>query len=653
MTTRYLIAVLSTLTLLSTSCETSKLNNKHPNSSAVATEREDSSELSDQRITQLIARAETARDRKLEKRPAFRAVESLEQAPTVNAPKDSDRLLLTEFLVDFSTTDGTEFPRPPYADVARYDRTANQIVYTLDQTKNERLELAIIASTVAAIDAQRFAEPAAPTSWDEQLTRAVAREATVLFSLASFLLDKNFPDSSIDVLANRPELVVQLPYLRDWIAFQNQGSAAAKPAAPAERFSVREQNFISREAWRLAAALYRSNGWSGVELAGAMPPARSVDVVRPDQWMSGAPVGQWAWPEDELKKDAKQQNSAPSRWGTVGPALISIWLEDVVDAQHAQSIFAGYLSDSYRYFEGSNTAESPPVQRFEWLTMWNSPSSASQVAVAFEKRLRERFKPREGVTKSPGRFSVFADGLLVGVIIEKGADTPKLREIRRTRAKYLLSAHTVELNPRQSLPTKFVPTRRDKLVSDTDASTLNERVWQGAASGLRMDLGNLGADWRVQKPDAGELRWFARHQDGAVLQLTVELDNPLGPTFESDAYRRKFSDAFRKTMQASTLEFVKTANPQTTGAINNPGLVLRVHGGIDTEQRTIQIWQFHRGDLLISYSLQSAPKSFAKHFKNAAAILASTTETHRSNPSEQPEAAAPQSEGSIEYKIED
>ncbi|AWV89780.1 hypothetical protein DN745_10705 [Bradymonas sediminis] len=613
---------MSALVLLTSGCETSKPVDK----SAPTSESPKTISLTEAKLSKLIARAERARDRKLQTPPTFRAVQSLADAPASQTKQPADRGLLAERL--FGVADMGEGAPAPYASIARYERAENRVDYTPNKQQGEDLEVALLAAIVAAIDAQNFEPQASATTWDAALTQAVAREATVLLALGVDRLAKDYPDATIDLLASRPELATDLPHLGDWIAFhqaQNTGAAA-------NVIGSREQSFVTREAWRLATALYRSSGWSGVELVGAMPPTRSADVVRPDQWMRGAPVGKWTWPEESRES-----------LGTVGPAIIAIWLEDVVDARLTQSLYAGYLSDAYRYDAASKT--------FEWLTLWDSPSSASQVAAAFEQRLRERFKPGDGAAEASGRFSVFAEGLTVGVIIESGDDSDETRSARRARAEHLLKAHTVELMPRAPLPTKFVPTRRDEFVARAAESTLEERVWKASDVNLRLDLNPLGDDWRVQRPDAGTLRWFASHQDGALLQLTVELDNPLGPAFGSEHYQKKTAEALRNSFQDASVEVLAKKNQDTTGAFGDSGLMLRLRGRLNQQKRVLQLWQFRRGDMLISYSLQSPPESFDARLAEANAIVSASRRLRDEDEvtNEEPSAA----DGQIDYKIED
>jgi hypothetical protein len=178
------------------------------------------------------------------------------------------------------------------------------------------------------------------------------------------------------------------------------------------------------------------------------------------------------------------------------------------------------------------------------------------------------------------------------------------------------------------------------------AATLEKRQWTDPATKLRLDLATLGEDWRVQQPDHGPVRWFASHPSGSLLQLTVELDNPFGPSFSSDAYRERLVDAFQRSIEQSKLEHVAPTDKTPTR-----GLLVRVTGQVDNALRTLQMWQFERDDVVVSYSLQAPPEQFEEHKALAESILdaAETLDGSQKKEGEKTDAST----GSIEYKVED
>ncbi|QDG52738.1 hypothetical protein FIV42_18925 [Persicimonas caeni] len=612
---RYYVFFAAALVAFAAACETSK-----PERPETSTSPAEAAALSEDEATRLVARAETLRDRTFERKPELVAVSSaddLGSPPALPQPVATERRLLLEQLFGVDSTPSQTIATPPFRDLARYDAETNRVLYLGGHTRAPQREAAILAALVEGIDAQHFDPMPTPSSWDEHLAVATAQNATVSLALTHHLLDAHHPELDVTLVTDRPALATELPVLTQWLR-----ATGAQDATPTVRIRARERALLQREGWALAAALYRSSGWSGVELTRLMPPKRSSDVVRPDQWMGGEPVGDWTWPED----------AKPTQAGLVGPSIAAMWLEDVIDPRLARTVYAGYVSDAYRVFDATEDAPA----RFEWLSLWDTPESARQVARAFEKRLRQRFA---NAKDADAHFVVFQQGLKVGVLLSKEPGAKK-----RERAQHLLESHTVKLTPRQGLPTSFEPTRRDELVQTMQKATLDERVWRDPATGLELDLSMLGDDWKVQQPDHGPVRWFAQHRDGSLLQLTVELGNPLGPDFASDAYRKRLVDALQATVQQAKLEEVAPTDLTPTR-----GLTVRVSGNIDKTARKLQLWHFRRDDLIVSYSLQAMPKSFEAHRKLAASILDRAETFESGTPAKQ---STPGS-GTIEYEVED
>jgi hypothetical protein len=642
---KYIAPLLIATTMFCAACETSKADRAHPQHNQTASKP---SSLNQAESTRLTNRAEHLRDRSFEQRPKLEAVTSSDELPA--APKLSqevadERTLLIErlfgpgpttFADDQTHDDQTQqVAAPAFSELAGYDKQNHRVLYVQGDATSDESEAAIIAALVQALDANYFEALPTPSSWDQRLALEAGRSATVAFALARHLLDVHHPDTNPALLATRPELTRHLPVLADWLTADRLASKNAHTWT--DKIKAREQAFVLREGWTLAAALYRSSGWSGVELSRLMPPQRSVDVVRPDQWMSGEPVGTWSWPTAE--DHPRQHNPAKARAGKVGPAITTMWLEDVIDPRLARTVYAGYMSDAYRFFAPHN--ESPA--RFEWLSAWNSPDAAQQIAAAFEKRLRLRF---DKATTPAEHYVVFQKGLKVGVIIAATSQDNK-----RERAQALLNGHKLSLETRDGLPTNFVPTRQDRLLEATQAATLNERQWVDPATKLQLDLSTLGDQWRVQQPDRGPVRWFASHASGSLLQLTAELDDPFGPTFSSDAYRERLVEAFTSSLDQAKLEHVAP-----TDVTPSRGLMVRVRGQVDGNSRTLQIWQFERGDLIVSYSLQAPPEVFETHKKLAKSMLNGVSSLEASEPAEREHSDSPDaapSTGSIEYEVED
>ncbi len=627
MTSKAVAIAFVILCSLVVACETSK-----PERASAGSPSSDSSAMSDSETQRLVARAEAARDREFDEPPAIEHVSAAEELPeAASSPqpvRDERQLILAQLFGVEPAAEVVDRPRRPFDAIARYDADGHRVVYLDTHPDGELVELAIIARLVEALDHQHFEALPAADTWDDEFALEAARHATIGFALAANLVERGEHDVSPDQLAKRPELAGRLPGLGE----QLQPSGAGDQ--PAQKVGDRLRTAVLREGWTLGAALYRSSGWSGVELARLTPPERSADVVRPDQWMSGEPVGDWTWPSEGEGEDGQPDAEAA---GTIGPALTAIWLEETVGPQAARSIYGGYISDAYRHFPGDESPDTQQSARFEWLSLWNSPDNAQQVARAVELRLRKRF---EDADDPESRFVVFQKGLKVGVIL---AEMPA--DEMRERARQVLDAHKVQLMPREGLPTSFVKTRQDELAEQMQAAELEERVWRDPATNLRLDLNELGDAWTVRQPDSGPVRWFARHdEDGSLLQLTVELDDPLGAEFGTDAYREQLTEAFSQSITDVELQQM----PQVD-MLPEPNLALRINGKLDGQPRTLQMWQFKTDDLVVTYSLQTPPEHFEEHRSTAATILEEAQPLENAD-----EPAAEQSgSGTIEYEVED
>ncbi len=559
----------------------------------------------------LVADAEKARDRALQIDVSFERVESDKLVATGPAVPDAvtdDRAFLLEHL--FGTTAQAPPTGDPLTSLATFDAESNTIRYREGETI-EDTERAIFSAIVRAIDIGQFDAPSTPDSWDAYLAQETAKGATGAFAIAARAAS-NVDGLDAKMLARRPELVTRL----DAVTFMVQPPSEASKRT----ISTRERHFIRREAWTLAAALYRANGWSGVELGWLMSPRHSADVVQPGNWLSGEPVAQWEWPD--------AGDDEPARAGRVGAAVTSLWLSNTVSAGALRTLFAGWTSDQYRYW--SETDERPA--RLEWLTLWDSPGSASQVTKAFELTLRERFP-----TDPEANFVVFQKGLKVGVILSE--EPP---EQRKERAKMLLDAK-VQFEPRQGLPISFVPTRSDVIARKAGEATLEEQQWSDPASGLQMNLASL-AEWKIDRPKDSAVRWFARGPNGALTQLTMEMRDPLGPEFGSNEYRDDLRDAFTKTMadtEISGISNVEMSFGRTLQAT--------VSGALEGSPTKIRFWHFKIDDLIFTYSYQAPVATFAEHAEKARIVIESTELQSSDSGTDE----AGEGSGIIEFEVEE
>jgi hypothetical protein len=534
----------------------------------------------------IVQRAESARDRNLTSELTFERVEdaaALQASDDLPGRVSEDRSFLLEVLFGIETAP-PDSP-PGHSDLAVFDRDSDTIRYMIAESEAET-QRAVFAAVVQAIDSEHFEELEDATTWDGYLARQTAKGSTTAFArVADAVADLDDVDPSL--VARRPELVARIDGVDDIVA----------PTGEANRGSISalEREFTQRESWTLAAALYRANGWSGVELAGLMPPTRSADVVQPGNWLSGEPSARWTWPEDQAR--------SADREGHVGAAVTAFWLSKTVSSTALRTLFAGWTSDRYRHW---NATDARPA-RFEWLTLWDSPGSASQVTKAFELTLRERF-PAE----PDAHYVVFQKGLKVGVIISE--EPP---EQRRARAKEILEAK-VQFAAREGLPVSFVPTRSDIVAERVAEATLEANTWSDPASGLEMDLSPLN-EWKVDRPEGSAVRWFARGEHGALVQLTMEMHDPLGPEFGGAAYRNELRNAFTQTVEDANISGISNVELQFGRTLQ-----ATVDGTFEGTPTRIRFWHFKVDDLIFTYSFQAPSEAFGKYIDPASAIIQST-----------------------------
>ena len=617
---KYLATALLVALSLSPACETPEADKPAP-----SPQSEKTRSLTEARVDELVDAAQTHRDRDFDPVPAVVAVGSadkLPERPTAPAPVRGERERLLQVLFGLEdTSQALPHPAVPLADIARYVAKTGRVVFVDPHPDRAELEAAVFLALVAALDAQQFEADPEPASWDQELAAQAARHTTQSFALASYLLKDGHPGTEPAVLAKRPELVSRLPILDSYIEPQ------VTDGTTLEALQHRQRAFVLREGWTLAAALYRSSGWSGIELAHLMTPASTGDVVRPDRWMAGAPTGIWTWPEAWSSK-----KEGATYTGTIGPVLCAMWLSDVVEPRLARSVYAGWMADQYHHTPGDDQTG----ELFGWISLWNSPDAAGQIARAFELRLRERFAQADNPRD---HFAVVHKGLKVAVVTSEGAD-PKLPD----RAGALAEVQ-VKLEPREALPVEFMPSRHDQLTEQMAAAKLEDRTFTDPAANLVVDLSDLPDDWKLQQADSGPVRWFAKHPQGSLLQMTLELHDPLGPEFGSQAYRTRLVEAFESTLQSATVDDVAATELALGEAV-----VVRMRGQIGGQKRTLQLWQFRRGDVLVSYSIQAPPQLFEAHRKLARTLIG---QMHPADPNKSPASPQKETEGTIKYKVEE
>jgi len=398
---------------------------------------------------------------------------------------------------------------------------------------------------------------------------------------------------------------------------------------------------VMRESLALGAALFRAQGWAGVEWGRSEGGKRSLDVVRPDRWLSGDGEATWQWPSEF------EDVQAARRWelageGSVGPLLASVWLEGVLDARGARSIFGAWLADAYRVYEGPGEEG----QAFVWLTAWRTPHEAQQVAQAMERALLERLG-REART---GRMRVAVQGLNVVLTSYESAQDPELLDDEIEA----LAGAAVAFLPEEPAPLRFEPTTYERYVEVAEGATLEGSTWIDPGAGWKMSLGALEG-WTVQKSDEVHVRWFATHEDGSLVQWTAELVDPLGPAFGSPAYVDQLTETFAASVKDSEPQIVIA--PSEAG----PRVQLLASGKVEEQEIELRLWQWERGEVIVSYSVQEPASGFGLRLGEAESAL-ETLEMYGEALVEAPEQReqggdgedrSDESKGILEFRVED
>lgn len=594
----------------------------------------------------LIARVEALRDREFDRLPAFERVDQPldvdDDGSPPPEPVQRDRTLLSRALFGIDAPERPALPHEPALEtIAHFDRENHRIRVHPGGASPDIVRTATVHALVTALDAAHF-DPLPPAdSWDRALaTRAVAHgDATFVNALLAAGRDGS-TSLPADTLAARPELVGRLAPLETLL--DASGDRDPEMIDDPRALQTRLRAFTLREGLSLTAAFFRAGRWSGVELLRSIPPRSTADVIRPDRWMKGESLGNWSWPSPSENTSWSLAHS-----GRIGPALASIWIGQRFPARLARTVYSGWASDAYRWWTHTgDTSEDTDTWRFEWISLWSTVSGARQITKAFE-RVLDAEAARDGRTIST---DVLRRGLKVVVIIEnKEPNAQRIASLGKRAAA--LSDASVTFQPQRPLPLSFKPTRQEAFRTLARRADLDAEAFTDPATKLRVDLAAV-ADWTVRASRTLPLRWFARHPDGAVLQLTTELADPLGPNFGSEAYLDELHQAFRSSFASAELSDTDTL--QTPLA---PTFTFALTGKRNADDQTptkLRLWQSRRGDLIVTLSLQSTAETFEKRRQTAETLLKSieTTGSVAPTPSDSKEEEA-DDDGTIEYEIED
>ncbi len=520
----------------------------------------------------------------------------------------------------------------PTARVARFDAGEGRVIFRGNPQTDRETTFALAMAMNEAIEWYAFEAMEPPTSVDQWVARQIAGQAGPAFVSTAIVGSREGLNVPASELAVRPEMAVAIETVAPLLG-ESMGPLM-EPEEPGEySFSESLGRLILREGLAMGAALYRSGGWSAVEWGRIEPPETSNAAVRTDRWLRGEGRGEWDWPE-AFENYRDERGWTQEIEGTVGPALTAVWLEAVVDPRAARTVYSGWLADSFRQYH----REDGDLRGMYWVSAWQSPHEAQEIALAAEQALIHFY----GEDARERRFRVATAGVNVAVVTYDGGYDPGVMETEVA----LLTEAAFRLIPEDVAPVSFVPTLYEQYVTVAGEAMLDEESWEDPAAGWTVSVEGL-SDWGLQKSDEAHVRWFATHEDGALVQWTTELLNPLQAEFGSQEYIEGLRQAFAATVRSEEPPHVEVkAEPV------DPTVELEVVGLIDGRPLALRLWQWHRGDVLVSFSLQGSEETFGARLVEAEAVLGSLEEFGEPVSFERRSAAA-QDEGILEFTVED
>lgn len=510
--------------------------------------------------------------------------------------------------------------------IARFDIANGEVVFQADRLTEDEGQLALALAINEALEFQHFGPLEGPTSVDQWFAREVIGQSGPQFVSALQRARAKELDLNADSLGKRPELSGFIPEV---------GKALGEaPEEVGQTYSF-EQNLsalLQREGLALGAALFRAGGWPAVEWGRIEPPTSSLYAVRPDRWFRGEGHGQWEWPES-YQEQRSRTGWELTREGRVGPALLALWLSGVVDRRAARSIYSGYLADAYRLEESASGER----LSLHWVSAWQTPHEAQEIAEAAERALRHYHQ-----TERP--FQVTVEGVTVAVVVYSKTHDPDLM----SQESILLAGARFGIYPDEEAPIQYVPTLLEEYMEVAAQSVLDNDRWLDEAAGWQVDVEALQG-YQLQKSDEAHVRWFAIHRDSTLVQWTTELLNPLRPDFASPAYIESMKEIFKVSMAAEEEPYVQIKEEPV-----NPLVEMDVMGTVEGRPLALKVWQWSRGDVLVTFSVQGPEESFGDRLTEAEAVLRSLEE-YKSAVGEgrRSRSGGGEDEGIIEFRLEE
>ena len=445
---------------------------------------------------------------------------------------------------------------------------------------------------------------------DQWLSREIIRRAGPTLVSSMMQATRFEVGLELDALVEQPDTAVHIPLVGSNLEVLQDGPGAQpqEPGEGVEFFEEALQKLVMRKSLALGSALYRAGEWVGVEWGRSEPSLMTQSIVQPQRWFEGDGPTRWEW-DQQFEDHRAGQGFEEVYRGEVGPLLMALWLEGVVGPRPARTIFSGWRGDAYRIYQDSR--EEGVQRAMLWTTVWERPDDAREIASALEAVLGHYL----GAEHRDQRFRVSLSGLNVAVVIYDTDQAPQELDVEAD----LLAQSRVGFLPAQAAPFEYVPTLYDRYVEHAQEAILDldRHRWTDPAAGWRVDLDEL-REWSVQRSNEAHVRWFATHHDGSLVQWTTELIDPLGAEFASPNYLSQLSQAFGRSISAQ-----QEPRAQVVESPVETTVTLEVIGLIEGRPLVLQMWQWRRGDVLVSFSLQGPESSFGERLAEVEAILES------------------------------
>ena len=402
-------------------------------------------------------------------------------------------------------------------EVARYDAPSDSVQYAAGTRDQATLKLALVGALVDALHARRWPVVSKPEALDAALAHTlVPHGSATLLMLLYHLQRAGHPEVTLTQLTAQPAYLRAHPELFPPLLLPRQGQGGWD---------------THLGGLELVGALWRSQGWTGVEMALAQPPEETRFLAQPERWMAGDGAAVWRWPKGVV--EAAWPGYSPKL--TFSPGLL--WWQSLVCTHQTEALGLGQ-DDAQAWIADTLTVYTHPTHgaRQIWLLHWSTQEAASRAAALLSLAM-----------KAQGLVGEVAAAQTKTVVLLR----PQAPEVPSEPTLGLLMALsqqvTLSVPPREGFALPYVPTPQERLEGNQRAMTLDRGLgmWRAPDLGVSVSLEAL-AGYEVQMTRQDEtLRWWARAPDGqTMVQLGMAAVGPLYADFSSKAYGPQFEESF-------------------------------------------------------------------------------------------------------------